>query len=453
MKPSRAPEPPQQKPISKAWNWLAIGAGLVFLVVLAGAPIRDWWAGKELEKELKLARAEGIITTLEEMKAYGGPPPPEEENAYPILMEIDRLPKVSQETGRILPSRSWMGSNRDAEPSVRQLRLAVEELTPVLLKGEKCAEMPSLWQESDWSLGQARPLHYYGPVRRAAGAFMVRAELAGLEGQEKEAIADLRRVVKLSELALGVKDGSGFYLGCWLREDVEDKLIKWAAAAPAGSVWMKELEQVWARQKISEPETLLKPLLYEWLATMDLLQTPEGQKQVGVRTWDSKTVQYGNWDELQTLNEGKLRMVKAFRGIWREVFEDWPESLSRTYPHEEEFVKGALSDPYAATPFFIEDGGEAWPHHAQASVLDRRILVQAAIRLLKSPDRDETASMNGLVSPLDGSKVMIKREVTGGKNQWTKEVEPVRTWLRLSFEGQNYDGLKIPLPTKGKGRQ
>lgn len=439
MNPSRTPRPPQAKPISRVWIWVIGGVLLTLAMLIASPYVREGMAGAELERELRLAKAEGIITTLEDMKALMGTAPPEEDNACPLLMQLRQLPKLSKETSETWGSQPFEGASSGQEPSLARLRSAVKELKTHISLAEQAATKKTLWYGDDWELGGARTTDFYGPARTAASVLMLRAQLARLEGRSDLAAADIRRVVRLCDIALRVKDGSGLGLSIWMRDDALRTLIKWAAAEPPGSPWQKELELAWKNQQIPHPHDFLKTDLFDWLMTMDQLQSREGRKKLGLLDWEARTVMQGNWDELQTLNEGKLKMVKAFRGIWRETSQDWPFDLARTRADEELFQKGTMADPYGGQPFFMELELPIWPHHKVGVLLEKRTLLEAVLRILKSKVRDESVSMAGLVSPVNGRPVVIDRRSPSYENEY----------LELSFKGGGYARLSVPIQPDG----
>lgn len=379
-----------------------------------------------------LARSEGIITTLEEMNEWMGSPPAEEDNAFPVLMELDGLSKLSN-AGQLALGQQWTSAHLyyDAGLSTEKLRAALIEAAPILNLAETASEKKLIWFDGDWALGQGRLLRYWSPVRKAANALLLRAEVARREGRLHQASTDVRRVIKLSDLALSIRDGSGLGLGVYLREDAETKLIQWAMEDRPDSMWVKELELTLRSQSIPDPAFALRPHLYDWLTTMDQLQTPEGRRRIGVLPTNGCTIWQGNWDELQSLNEGKLKMVQAFRAMWQDTSVTLKQGLDRTEEHEALFIKGAQCDPFAATPFRMADMLPTWPHQKIARLHSRRPLLQAVCRVLRSPVRNGKVSLAGLAHPFDGSKVAVELETDGSQGDPSHQ----RSFLCFGYEG------------------
>ncbi len=142
-----------------------------------------------LNKELALARAEGLPTTWQEFAATIKPAKPEENAAkYYQQLRSHRIKKTTD------PEKL------DAELNLSRTINAVAAMKSFLAKNsislelaDQATSLPRCWFDRDWSLGPAVLLPELADMKQLAKLVLYRADVAAAEGRVGDAINDANR--------------------------------------------------------------------------------------------------------------------------------------------------------------------------------------------------------------------------------------------------------------------
>lgn len=386
----------------------------------SGTQAKTMRGHSDLEKELVLAKGEGILATKADVTSLLESPPPESENAWVPLSVIHEMQRRPIEGNHI-----WTALDAGRAKTEKELQLIVDDLGQLLALADDAASRKVIWNDSPKSDLHKRIYHVTRSIRRSFFALTARAELARSQGREKDALGDLDKIRNLARMTREIREGSGLPISQELWSFLQSRLITWVVADGPGSPWLDELESMNKEAEIIDPRRFLRVSLFYWLQQAE---NEHNRRDLRARKRRARTApppsdEYQPYlsarESFSDLEQRKLKMVESFRSIWRDLSTDWPNCLAGmesqvftgtrdTHPALKTFVRYAMANPDSAVPFSIDGDHPFLPLGVMKSAIRRKVLVDAAIRVLRSRLPAEKVSLAGLADPLTGQKVVLE---------------------------------------------
>lgn len=425
--------------------WAALAAPFL----LGGSPppeeakemaAREVSAKMALNNELKLARAEGLITSLEDMKAWV-PAVPEEQNAAPFYRKLKQW-SPKDEAGFF--SQVYRGETEAVE-SAQQI-LAAQAASLKLI--DQAVTCPKLWFDRDWSLGWGVLRPELAPMKSAVKLLLIRGSVARAEGRPEDALEDQRKALVVAGHLEQEKGLIELLVGNACRSLVRHQLLTWAVCYPEDQRWLKELKFMAEDWPVFSQRDVLKPSLYEVLVTADLCSVDDKRTTLGYKAEDIEGFDHLRqiMGLLQTPSESRLKVVKAYRGVWRRLAASkllQPKDLEAL---DTQFWSGMIYEPLAANLYEGPDPEESFffgqISAARASIASRTLL-QGALRILERPDLEPGQAVAGIKSPADGLPIRVFQGKGGLELLLVDDPEDT-DWPKLKLP----NGLPIKVPEK-----
>ncbi len=382
---------------------------VAFLVVIAGIAKyvgdRREAAFNEtaLNKELSLARAEGLPTTWQEYAATIKPAKPD-ENAAGLYRQFGKLKvKLTDETTK-LDATLMLRPSQTVRESVRKV---LDQNKPALDLADQAARLPRCWFNRDWTKGFAVLFPELAQMKAASKLELMRADLAASEGRPEDAIRDLNRARQIGQHAS--EEGNMI--------DVLVDVGIWGNCIHHLAIWQIQNPRVAAYRRLSAelikafPKVDMKVMNRDKLLMMkDLIessQTKKGLEELGVKPENtSKLEPYAKL--LINQPRAKVQVIKAARKSWESYSLSGSERTTQNESANEELLQGMAAFPTAASVYeaLVQDDGKA-------DVLDLALEAQRrcyvallrAISLEKVPKELRT---DDLLSPIDQKPIDYK---------------------------------------------
>lgn len=384
-----------------AWFWLAL-AFLVPLFLLGFGRFREAKAEEELSQELALARSEGIVTDIRGWEELH-PPVPDEENAALIYREIAKT-RWDSIRGYGLASRI---TNGEVVPTT-EIREALSAGEKVLCLVDRAVQMHRARFSVDWDDYTDGMATSSDVVRAAERLILLRAELAKRSGKEGEALSEAKKLKVVASHMRSTGDPEGFEQEAILNKALAEMLCLWAIREPQGSIWEKELADLIEGTEIPSQEEIFRSSLFHGFRLMTDLQSKEGRKQRGYEEAGTGWFYQGNLGPMISVTQGKVMMVRGFRTLLSEMKKGGKGSKAVIENAAGLYVNGMKSIPDLHHGWAGE-ASDILPMEHGHYLRDMKTLLVAALRMLRSKERDETVSLAGLTSSKDGLPVRADR--------------------------------------------
>jgi hypothetical protein len=275
------------------------------LITTAGASTND----SAFQKQLRLARKEGLATNAAEYKAGIRPARPA-ENAAPLYKKL-----YKEEMAR----SDVFYSDRDMlwKPTPQ----AINKAEQVLIKHRKqlaildiATSRPRCWFNRDWTKGAAvvMPL---APLEEGAKLLLFRGSVAAANGDAAAAVRDCERAFSIArhvseeptEIAYRVRLAI-YQFGIW-------HLAYWTFKHPGQPTYVRALKSAIAHLPQTEPAAVHRGDLFNILSSIELTGTAKGRGELGFR--DSNV---GAFDKIapHLINQRRAlaHVVYAERMLW-----------------------------------------------------------------------------------------------------------------------------------------
>jgi hypothetical protein len=386
----------------KRWEW---GAAAAVVVVLVGVPAGLMKIAINVEEaafreQLRLARAEGLPTTAAEFTQQILPAAPE-ENAAPLYREL----------------RGQIPRQVDLESLARQLtfqpdpevmagaRAFLKQAEAPLQTIDAAVRLPRCWYDRDWSKGVVLLLPELADMRMASRLLALRGSLAAAEGRTDAAIQDARRILQIAAHANDEPSAMHRNLMESIEREALDHLAFWSFRYRGVPDYVRELERVCDASTPPDLKRELSGVLHQALGLVDMIQTQEGIKEIGM-VFDEPdlTAKVGR----QFLNQRRARidLVKSGRAFWAALESPPDRRADLLHEADQDFYRALLAFPPAdqlhgklisweSIAFVRVDAWEA-----------RRLRYVAAARALSQRTIPKTMDTMDLLSPFDGEPVL-----------------------------------------------
>lgn len=381
--------------------------GLLAVCGLASVLLRNYFADQAVKAELAKAKAAGMLTTLDDVKKFIGPAPEKSQNAAPFYRQMTEL--KSSKFGNM--EEIW--SDLFRAPTSRTIEEAKELLLDnleIVRLAEQAADREFCFFDHDWRLGHGLTFPHVAPAKMASRLLLIRAFVSNYEKREADAVMDIRRVMTISRHLALDKVPITFLVSSSITDLAVKTSAHFAAKDPPGSDWYKELANI--------EESIVAPTFREVVATdlyLDLVMFE------AVKTEKSRTENLGFQDDekpepqhelmasMISEQDGKRAVISGRLKVWNELEEIESVDWSVVDQGLASVAQGYLSDPYL---IMIQQGlsiGELeYIRTPRERILETKLLVQAALRVLRQSDRSKLPDFSDLVSPADSQPVSGK---------------------------------------------
>jgi len=395
---------------------------------------RETAAKSALAAELNLAKAEGIITSLEDMKAWVPAIPPD-RNAAPFYRRLSNGTKKAGDS-------SFYTKLYSGEPAAVELarQILVEQASDLALIDEAVAR-PNLWFDREFEMGWGVLKPELAKMKAAVRLLLLRAAVARLSGRPEDAINDQNKALVIAEHLEQEKGLIELLVGNACRALVRHQVLTWAVNLAEDARWVGQLEALASNWPVFTQRDVLRPSLYEVLTTMDLCSTKEGRLKLGYKEEqiEENNLMRNLMLQMQTPSEARLKIVQAYRGVWKEAAKASLLKATDLDKHDRLLWGGLIIEPEARFiyesldsegSFFFEQLGAA---RASASA---KTLTLAASKILKRPDFQPGVAVQNIKSPADGLPIRVLQSQKGTLLHLVDDPED-RAWSSLLIPSRN----------------
>jgi len=374
-------------------------AAMAVVVVRIQAARRD----APFEEQMRLARAEGIPTTVAEFKATV-PVPPESENAAPYYRKLD--PK----THRTKIDHRELARLVVFEPSsenISKARAALSEFRDWLDIADIATSKPHCWFDRDWGLGYAVLLPEYAQGKKLAKALLLRGSIAASEHKPELAVKDAKAVLQIAKHFREEPLQIAEYVARSLEEYVLRQLSYWCYQYRGVALYRSELEAAVNGLPAFDLKKVHRYDLVELLITIKLCETKDGRDKIGLKDSDlPPAASVAILTALQPPDVGRVKIVKALRDQWA-AFDKPVQDRSRLIAKaENDLMQGLLSFPTVAKLYdALELSDEKYVTDQDDVTNAKKLLYRAILRATSTSPISKSIKTSDLMSPFDQKPV------------------------------------------------
>lgn len=403
----------QPNPTRRLFLVLGVVVGVLLVCGVASLWLRNYFADQAVKAELAKAKAAGMLTTLEDVKKFIGPAPEESQNAAPFYRKMTEL-KSRVNSEKLREVRKALVDKTSAQ-TIAQAKALLDENSELIELAEEAAKRSSSYFDHDWTRGYGLVFPHYGPIKSAAQLFTLRAQLSYKEGKDSDALADFERVRRMAMHVNQDKVPIAYLVSLALLSISSTALVELAGENPPGSKWESELSAVEKAYYIPSYQDLVSMDLYNDLLIFEGIKTKESrEKDLGLLGNEGIKPEHHLLASTMSTAEGLRTVISGRLKIWKELEKEDAADWDQISLGGVEVVRGYLSDPYL---ILIQEGlgsGDLeFVMEQRTTAIERRLLIQAALRVLRQSDRSKLPDFSDLVSPADAQPVSGK--VVGNK--------------------------------------
>lgn len=400
-------------PTRKLLLVLGVVVGVLLVCGVASLWIRNYFADQAVKAELAKAKAAGMLTTLEDVKKFIGPAPEENENAAPFYRRMTELKsKVSTEKLRELRKALIEAPSAKA---MAEAKAVIAENSELIALAEEAASRPSSFFDHDWTRGYGLILPHYATAKTAAQLLTLRAHLSYRDGRDSDALSDFARVRRMAFHVSQDKVAIAHLVSLALLSISSSAVVEFAGQNPPGSKWEEELRQIEKAHVIPTYHELAAFDLYNDLQIFEGIKTRESrEKDLGIDGSERIKPEHHLIASTMSTAEGLQSVISGRLRIWKELEKGDKADSTELSLGSSEVDKGYMADPYL---ILIKEGLGSdefeFMKEQRTAAIERRLLIQAALRVLRQKDRTQVPDFSDLVNPSDGKTISGK--VVGNK--------------------------------------
>mgnify|MGYP006998739677 CR=1 FL=1 len=356
------------------------------------------------QKQLSLARKEGLPTTAEEFIATLPKVAPE-DNAAPYYRQL---------RGKLGNTSEWaalMQGLMYGDTHAVSIRRAKEELTnreEALTLIAEAIRRPKCSFDRDWKLGLAVLLPEFADMKSAARVLLLRGAMAAVTGRANDAIADIRNMLKVANHC---KDGSTA-IPELVGESIE--LIAMRALADWSykyrlPLYSQELKRVLKQRHKPEPKRESRDILFSTLILLEQVSTTEGRQSLGISSQDEEVNRVERlFGFILDKGSAKVKLVESIREGWKAL--DAPIDQRRYRVRQASYntsmallafpMAGRVSDALGYGDENVPCRVELWKCH--------QLFYQGALRALSEKVIPKAIRTDDLLSPFDGKPLIYR---------------------------------------------
>lgn len=401
-------------------------SGVVVLLCLRVAA-RD---RRDLQEQLRLAKADGLPTDAAEFAATIKPAAPA-ENAASLYRSLARF-RESVDYPRSIQEELF------THPCPTSLAAAIgriERDKEFLSVVDKAAAKPRCWFDRNWSDGVAVLMPEFADMKKGALEVGLRGSVAAAEGRVKDALADANEMLAISKHA-GEEDTE---ISALVEQAIYviamRELAMWSFQHRDRPEYCRALRS--ALKSFPKPNVLVEKrgVLLEVLSAIDLTATHQGRAKLGLGDHEDSAA-----SALLAFFISKARarvdIVKAERDYWNALKLPRNERTPKLADAEARLYRGLLAFPTAGRTYEMltsgqNDSGEddiseredQWrAEEVEYTALGRALSSRAIPSSIKTSDLINPWTGGELHYDFDGRRIQISLVRPG-------DVEPLGLWI------------------------
>lgn len=358
----------------------------------------------ELQEQLRLARLEGLPTSVAEFEATLLKIKPE-DNAAPIYRQLMKLKPSWDKDPAIAREFIWDSTKENPEKD----RETLERLKEALALIDAATSKPKCLFDRDWNQGILIIQPEFVHMKAAVKPLFIRARLSAAEGNHSSALKDCLAIFRIGHHARGQHDILSDLVGEAVRTLGMNALGTLAMRYPAQTLYRQAIDNAVREWEVFPRKSAYRYSLVEVLATIEICSTKEGRATVGIKEQD--VLLLGEiMEKAQPPVLAKARIVRAMRKRWAAF--DAPASKQKDLMQEaeHEFYKALVTFPIAAKTY--ESFGAGFDEFLDAPLVSecRQVAWKAFLRAVELPTIPTTIKTDDLLSPFDKKPVTYKYE-------------------------------------------
>lgn len=382
-------------------KWI-LGIGLVIVTVpFAAIMIGRTRGAGELENQLRLARSEGIPTNGREYAAMIKSAPPE-ENAASIYQTLSKA-SLDREAPRKLTE------NLISTPGPRTLREAeayIERNKATYAQIDKAVALPHCWFDRDWTTGYAVLLPEFASMKSTSVLLSLRGAVAAAKGDHDAALKEAEKIFRTAQHA----GEEGHVISRLVSESVYivglRHLARTASLHRDHPAYRQALSQAIADYPKPDVQREHAGDMYSLLLAIDMMQTPEGRKEFGLKEEDVSSLDKVAPFVVDQMGS-RVKIIEAERKLWAAYRAESPDKAvideARTARDT-----ALLAFPTAADIMSkLSSGGEPDITTGQRRTI-RRLEYTALLRATEGNTVPKTIETSDLLSPFDGKSIAYR---------------------------------------------
>ncbi len=353
---------------------------------------------KELKDQLQHAKDEGLPGTTAELDQLI-PKFPSDQNAAPIYE------KIAQKKVEGVPE-SLAGELTKAPTKMLQEKAkeVLKAHSALLAEADKAIKLPHCRFDRAWSHSSIEFSPEWIAVSQVARLYSIQGALGYSEGNYDETCKSLAKAWKLSKHLGEVPNSSAQMFSRVIQRRAFGLLAGWVVCHPERAELCKLLDKFGQELSVVNPKNDQKMMLVSLLSLIDLCQTDEGRKKLGLRSDDVETIIKEAGQEPATGSPDKVAIIKAARGYWKALGTDSKYIDMAIEASADEIKK--LLDPYP---------------------LERYLATQTMLNFRHDYSVDINESIarklqcKALARATEGGKVQVRIKTDDLKSPWTGE--------------------------------
>ncbi len=391
----------QPNPTRRLFLVLGVVVGILLVCGVASLWLRNYFADQVVKAELAKAKAAGMLTTLEDVKKFIGPAPDESQNAARFYREMTAL-KGEDDLGKLSAIRKELFESPSDKTIVAAKQLLASNRQLIGL-AEEAAKRPACYFDHDWSLGYSLLFPHLSVSKQASQLLLTRAQIAAYEKRDDAAIEDIRRVRAIARHLSQDKTVITKLVSLAITSLAVRVTTHTAAQNPPGSVWIKEL--LLMEKEIAVPtyqESAALDLFSDLMMFKDVKTQESREKRIGLKREEVPPVETRLMAAAIAQGSGLRNTIAGRLMIWKELGKEDSIDWTVVAAGASEVNRGYLSDPYLITisqGLGIDD--IEMVREPRERAIEKKLLIQAAVRVLGQSNRRILPDFSDLVSPVD----------------------------------------------------
>ncbi len=381
-----------KKPLGLSAVLLAVGATLFALKGSAPAPL----AQTPLEKELALARKDGIPTTAAEFRATIKVPA-QKDNAAQFYRVLNRMRPSPRDISSFIWSLNW----DPAPEALESARAKLKEHQNWLDLGDQITKRPAFWMDRKWEDGHAVLYPEYAQGRSLAQLLLLRGTLKAREGDVAGESSDARGALRIASHFESETTSISKKVSDSITQIVLHRVTEWAFRQRDNSTYPALLDEILRRWRRPDLRAEVRLDLYQGLLLMDQARTKEGREKIGLIEEDRSPLD-DIFPELsgQSVEAGKTRFAKGFRQYWKALK---PLNQEQATAATFEMMSGLMSVPTAVK--VVENLNPDFDESDRIATLEGRRMVHAVFVKAARATYPKLLDTSKFISPIDGKPV------------------------------------------------
>lgn len=382
-----------------------------------------------LDEQLRLARQEGLPTTGDEYAATL-PKVKDSDNAAPIYMELEKSHRKLIRWDKEIASRLL---DNPSKQDVDKARKYLATFEPELSLIDKAVTFPHCQFKRGWNKQAVVLTPELATIKYAARLALVRGSIAACEGHTAKAIAEARKGIVVSR-HLGEEPYCISILVALAVENIVLRhLVAWQMEHPEEKAYWREIKKIIDESKPLNLEAMHRFDLVEVLTIVELSQTDEGLRELGLRD-DEIDGMRKFMPLLRSRTAAKTTIVASMRQYYKELGNPSKDLKDRSSKAWMGVSLGLMSFPAAFSIysnlgntsendgnwlFIIQERNVAYRAFLRATEKGR-IAKMVDTHDLKSPYTRKPASYT-----FDGKQMVIKVDRGSGEDPYTLKLPPI----------------------------